>query len=235
MGRVLSVTGGVLSAVSAIIALIVLDRSDWEKVGEATFPWPLVIVLAALLLGTYSYLAYQRFWRTPGPMTGWVGVSEDQAPLDRIFEQLPRSVVREIECEDFGGSWREDLTWPLNPFVHEFDGAENEFATEELEARRRKLFESAKQLLIEEAGKGWDHKMADGRRNVGWTDLEISEDFEKLKLARGRSDAIYAAAQEFSAAHDAFARTAKKHGLALKLDGDPPQPPWSEAGRIPNA
>lgn len=83
-------------------------------------------------------------------------------------------------------------------------------------------------LLTEEAGKSWDHEVATGYRNVGWTDAEISEDPEKLMMARERSDGIYAAAQEFVEAHEALVRAAKKEGLALNLEGDAPRPPWSK-------
>lgn len=227
MGKWLGITGGVLSAAGTIIALLLLRDDDWKRVGEAIFPWPVVLFLVALLLATWGYLAYRHFRLTPGRSTGWVGVSDDQARLDRIFQQLPRVMVRNIQDEDFSGPWREELTWPINSFVHEFDGAENEFDSRQLERRRHELFETAQRLMIEEAGKSWVHSTADGYRNVGWSDVEISEDPEKLDTARARSDAIRAAALEFTKAHDALVRAAKQEGFALNLDGEPARPSWS--------
>lgn len=235
MGKWIGGLGGVLGAAGTIIALILLTGDDWKRIGNAIFPWPLVITLTALLLGTWAYAAYRHFRLTPGPATGWIGVSEDQARLDRVLHQVPRRTVRDIDSEDFTASWPDELTWPLNGLVHEFDGPEHEFDSKRLETRRCELIEAARHLLVEEAGKSWDHARLDGRRNVGWSDMEISEDPEKLKTARARSEAIYGAAQEFTKNHAALIRTAKKEGLALNLDGDPPRPPWSDAGPVPLA
>ncbi|HET8815537.1 MAG TPA: hypothetical protein VFM51_11360 [Solirubrobacterales bacterium] len=213
MRRVLDIAGAIASIASLGLSLVVFPGfRAWF------YPVPFIVLLVIALAISVGFHIRHRLQVAPA----------DQKRLDRIFSALPREAIRRIEYEDFGIAWPADLLHPVQLFYNELGDAEHEFQSKPLERARQELRQAAGRFLEEEAMKAI---MApdNGRRWIGIAsgELDVSPP-EKRKLYEEREHDIHLAATEFTSAHDALVRVAKKRGFDLSsLDSDIPKPSWT--------
>ena len=213
MRRSLEIAGAIASIASLVLSVVVFpDFWAWF------YPLPFIVVLVIAL--AISVGLNVRHWLQVSPA--------DQRRLDQIFSALPREAIRRIEYEDFAVAWPADLLHPVQLFYNELGDAEHEFQPKPLERARQKLRHAAGQFLEEEAMKAIMAPDTD-RRWIGIAsgELDVAPP-EKRQLYEERQHDIHLAATEFTSAHHALVRVAKKRGFDLSgLDSDVPKPSWT--------
>lgn len=158
----------------------------------------------------------------------------DQQRLDRLLKVLPRQAVRAIGAYDFGSAWPEDLAYPVNKFLNELEGVENEFTAATIEERRVSLRKVALDFSIAEGTNGFP--AGHGWRNIGWASGELEVNREALAIAEERRKEIHSSAGRFLDAHDDLVRTVKNHGFDLSaIDSPAPEPPWRKSPDVERA
>jgi predicted nucleotide-binding protein len=149
----------------------------------------------------------------------------DQQRLDRLFRVLPRKAMRAIGAYDFGSAWPEDLAYPVNMFLQELEGVENEFGLAAIEEPRLALRKAGSAFALAEGMNGFS--AGHGWRNIGWSSGELEVNPEAFAIAEKRRKGIHAAAVTFLDAHDDFVRRVKDHEFDLSaLDSPVPEPAW---------
>jgi hypothetical protein len=196
-------TVGVLLAL-LFAALAVPGLGDW------LYPLPLVIGLAAALVGSWTYFLWTQ--RRPS--------SVDQGRLDTVLRTLSRDAIRRIDAEDFALAWPDDLLDPVVELLRSYGDVEHRFEDVAIERRRAALMVAADRLAETEGHHGYPHPVAHSRRYVGIREHEFdamttAKDRELFGLFTERQRAIHRAAGEVVDAYDALVVEARRRRYSL--------------------
>lgn len=208
--RTFNVVAGLASIIGLGVGVALIPgASAW------LYPLPLIVLLAVLLIASWTYLATRL--RSPD--------AHEQGRLDKLFGVLSGEAIR--RSEDFGAPWPEWLTYPVQFFLHELQGAECQFRSWSLERRRVALTDAAVVFDNAEAMNGFGHPIAWSRRHTGFIEGELDIEPGKLAIASERRAEIHSAARALVNQHQRLVIAAKRRGFSLAaLDGQLIEPPW---------
>jgi hypothetical protein len=210
--RTFNVAAGIASIIGLGLAVALIPG-----VAAWLYPLPLIVLLVVSFVASWAFFALRL--RTPDP--------HEQARLDKLFTVLSGEAIRRIAAEDFDTPWPEYLTYPVEYFLHELQGAECRFRSRALEKRRSEVADAAVEFVEAEAANGFGHPIAWDRRHTGFVESELEIDHDKLAIATGRRTDIYSGATAFVDAHQKLVDAAKRRGFSLAaLDGKQIEPPW---------
>jgi hypothetical protein len=201
MRKALNVSAGTVGAVAAVIEIVAHREALWSWL----YPLSLIVLLTAGLVASWAYVWIER--RRPS--------DADQLRLDRLLSALPREAIRRLEGEDFVAAWRERSVYPLVYYVHELDGPEERFDSKAMERCRERLYATAKSFIWTEAMKGFNHQLAIGFRNTGWSQGELEEDGDKLAKAEARGHELRSLATDVFTAHGELLAVARRRHYDL--------------------
>jgi hypothetical protein len=210
--RTLNAVGGIASIVGLGLAVALIPGvAGW------LYPLPVIVILAVSLTASWVFFALRL--RSPDP--------HEQERLNKLFAVLSSEAMRRIGDEDFGAPWPQYLTYPVQFFLHELQGAECRFRSRALEKRRSVLVDAAVAFADAEALNGFGHPIAWDRRHTGFIEGELEIERDKLVIANRRRSLIYSTANAFVDAHEKLVEAAKRRGFSLAaLDGKLIEPPW---------